>query len=78
MIILKIGFTMDFGIISLIPHLRLGVLKPNAGGANTLLKTQRVWTFNIKIGMSNTPTIFKFMRECVHPYIESTGRVYDD
>ena len=54
MIFWKIGLTLDFGIISLIP--RLCALYKNP----TLV--------DIKIGKSNTPTIFKMMLECSSLY----------
>ena len=50
-IIQKIGFTQDFGNISLIPRLCV----PHVDG--------HLPYSNIKIGKSNTPTILK-MREC--------------
>jgi len=63
MIILKIGFTLDFGIISSIPRLdipRPALLKPHAGG--------QVPYLNIEIGKLNNPTISKIIRECSSLY----------
>ena len=57
MIICKIRFTLDFGIISLIPlWVYLRVTKTNAVG--------HLFYSNTEIGKSNTSTIFKIMREC--------------
>ena len=54
MIIWKIGFTLDFGIIFLIPHLAVPrVTKTQAGG--------HIPCSNIKMGKSNSPTVFKIM-----------------
>jgi len=55
MIIWKIGFTLDFEIISLIPHF---------GFTPMLLKPLPDERINIKIGKFNTKTIFKIMCEC--------------
>ena len=64
MIIWKIGFTLDFGIISLIICFGVHIptlLKPHAGG--------HLPYSNIKIRKLNTPTIFKIMCECSSLYI---------
>jgi len=59
MIIWKIGFTLEFDIISLIPHF---------GFTPMLLKSLADGRLNIKIGKLNTQTIFKIMRECSSLY----------
>jgi len=58
MIIWKIGFTLDFEIIFLIPAVWVYA---QAGG--------HLSYSNIKSGKSNTSTFFEIMR--VHPYIQS-------